>query len=121
MKSKLSVLADDFSMHSHNVVSLLNSANDMAVAPPVRRENSSSTAGNRNPLGLTPRELDVLRAVTEGMTNKDIAFEFGISLYTVKHHMSHIFDKTGVGNRLELGMFAIHHGWVAPNDRYQAS
>jgi two-component system, NarL family, nitrate/nitrite response regulator NarL len=59
--------------------------------------------------GLTPREFDIMGAVVEGRTNRDIARTFSISEDTVKRHLTHIFDKTGVSSRLELAMFAVHH------------
>jgi two-component system, NarL family, nitrate/nitrite response regulator NarL len=65
-----------------------------------------------NRYGLTPRESDIVRAIGDAMTNRDIALHFGISEYTVKHHLTKIFDKVGVDSRLELAMFAKHHGLV---------
>src|SRR5262249_54283771 len=62
--------------------------------------------------GLTPRELQILPAIVEGCTNKDIAERFSITEDTVKRHLTNIFDKLGVSSRLELGMFAIHHHLV---------
>ena len=62
--------------------------------------------------GLTPRESEIVRAIGDAMTNKDIAVHFGISEYTVKHHLTRIFDKIGVDSRLELAMFAKQHGLV---------
>jgi two-component system, NarL family, nitrate/nitrite response regulator NarL len=62
--------------------------------------------------GLTPREMEVIRAVVSGYPNKEIASKFGISEQTVKHHITNIFDKLGVYNRLELTLFAFHHGIV---------
>jgi len=47
-----------------------------------------------------------------GYTNKDLAGKLGISLQTAKHHLTNIFDKLGVSNRLELVLFAIDHGWI---------
>jgi len=61
------------------------------------------------PFGLTDRELQITSAVVSGRTNKDIASKFDISEDTVKHHLSNIFDKTGVSTRLELAMFAVKH------------
>jgi DNA-binding NarL/FixJ family response regulator len=58
---------------------------------------------------LTSRELRVIAAVVEGGTNRDIARELGMSEQTVKNHLSHIFDKLGVSNRLELALYAIEH------------
>jgi len=59
--------------------------------------------------GLTPRELDIVTLVVAGYTNPDIAQKFSISGQTVKHHVSNIFDKLGVSNRLELALFAVNH------------
>jgi DNA-binding NarL/FixJ family response regulator len=59
--------------------------------------------------GLTPRELDVIRAVVAGNSNKEIAQRLAISQDTTKHHLSNIFDKLGVSNRLELALFAYNH------------
>jgi two-component system, NarL family, nitrate/nitrite response regulator NarL len=63
----------------------------------------------RKTFGLTARELEVVTLITEGCTNKDIARQFGISEETVKRHLTNIFDKLGVGNRLELALFALNH------------
>lgn len=88
---------------------------------PVATKELSSTARAHNRIGLTRREQEVLQAICEGMNNKDIAEQFGISPFTVKHHVTHIFDKAGVYSRLELGVFALHHGWVeTPRSRMEA-
>lgn len=60
--------------------------------------------------GLTPRELQIISALADGQTNKDIGSTFGISEYTVKHHLTNVYDKLGVYNRVELVLFAINHG-----------
>ena|SRR5438067_4897001 len=59
--------------------------------------------------GLTRRELDIVRAVVNGCTNRQIARTFAISESTVKRHITHIFDKLGASNRIELALFAAHH------------
>lgn len=59
--------------------------------------------------GLTPRELQVVRAVVSGYGNREIAARLAISQNTAKHHLSNIFDKLGVSNRLELALFACNH------------
>ena len=61
-------------------------------------------------LGLTRREVQIIGALVDGQTNKDIAATFGISEYTVKHHLTNIYDKLGVYNRVELVLFAINRG-----------
>ena len=62
--------------------------------------------------GLTPRERQVICAVVAGYTNRDIAQHLSISQDTTKHHLSNIFDKLGVSNRLELALFACNHSIV---------
>jgi DNA-binding NarL/FixJ family response regulator len=58
---------------------------------------------------LTNRELQIVAAIVEGATNRDIAARLGLSEQTVKNHLSNIFDKVGASNRLELALYAIHH------------
>jgi len=70
--------------------------------------------GRRSKFGLTPRELEIVGAIVAGYTNKDIAEKFSLSEQTVKHHLSSIFDKLGVSNRLELGLFAVNHRLLGP-------
>jgi DNA-binding NarL/FixJ family response regulator len=64
------------------------------------------------PYGLTLRELEIVTAIAAGDNNRDIAARLGISLQTVKHHLTSIFDKTGTSTRLELALFAIHQDLV---------
>jgi DNA-binding NarL/FixJ family response regulator len=64
----------------------------------------------RKTFGLTPRELQIVAAVVEGRTNRDIGEKFSISEETVKRHLTNIFDKLGISTRLELALFAINHG-----------
>lgn len=59
--------------------------------------------------GLTRREIDILRAVVAGYTNKEIAERSSLSENTVKSHLTHIFNKSGASNRVELALFAAHH------------
>jgi two-component system nitrate/nitrite response regulator NarL len=59
--------------------------------------------------GLTRREQEIVRAVIDGDTNKEIARRFEISENTVKRHLMHIFNKVGASSRIELALFAGHH------------
>ncbi len=70
--------------------------------------DSSTKISRQRRFGLTPRELDIVSAVVAGYANKEIAEHFKISEDTVKHHLSNIFDKTGVSTRLELALFAVN-------------
>jgi DNA-binding NarL/FixJ family response regulator len=72
--------------------------------------HAQSAAAERPKFRLTPRERQVVAAVVDGLTNKDIARRFTLSEDTIKHHLSSIFDKVGVSNRLELALAAIEHG-----------
>jgi DNA-binding NarL/FixJ family response regulator len=63
---------------------------------------------------LTKRELQVVAAIIAGASNRDVSSQLGLSEQTVKNHLSNIFDKVGVSNRLELALYAIHHKLVDP-------
>jgi DNA-binding NarL/FixJ family response regulator len=69
--------------------------------------STSADAPNGNHFHLTSRELQVVSAIVDGETNKAIAERLGLSGNTVKHHLTRVFDKLGVGNRLELAIFAL--------------
>ena len=73
------------------------------------RASAPAPDPRRATFGLTPRELEVVSTVVSGYPNGDIAQKFSISVKTVKHHLTNIFDKLGVSNRLELALFAVHH------------
>jgi two-component system, NarL family, nitrate/nitrite response regulator NarL len=76
------------------------------------RDNEARTVAPAAKFHLTRRETEVVAAVVAGYINKDIAQKFKISEDTVKHHLTNIFDKVGVSNRLELALFAINHKLV---------
>ena len=67
-------------------------------------------AGSQSTLGLTPREREILEAITAGLSNREIAARLSLSEQTVKHHLSSIFDKTSTSSRLELALFAVRNG-----------
>jgi len=62
------------------------------------------------PAGLSPREVEVLRLLAVGRTNRQIAERLFISLNTVSHHLRNIFAKTGAANRTEAASFGHRHG-----------
>jgi DNA-binding NarL/FixJ family response regulator len=61
---------------------------------------------------LTERQHEIIAAIAEGMTNGQIAAHLNIAEFTVKHHVTRIFDKTGMGSRVELVIFAMRHGLI---------
>jgi DNA-binding NarL/FixJ family response regulator len=69
-------------------------------------------APKEKPYGLTTREIEIVEAITAGDSNRDIATRLNISLQTVKHHLTSVFDKTGTSSRLELALFALRQGVV---------
>jgi DNA-binding NarL/FixJ family response regulator len=79
----------------------------------LRDLSASHPRSTRKHFGLTPRELEIIGVILGGFSNSDIAAKFSISEKTVKHHLTNIFDKLGVSNRLELALFALHHNLAA--------
>jgi HD-GYP domain-containing protein (c-di-GMP phosphodiesterase class II) len=64
------------------------------------------------PAGLTEREAEVLGLLASGLVSKQIAAELGIAPRTVKHHIEHIYEKTGVSTRAAAALFAARHDLV---------
>jgi len=61
---------------------------------------------------LSSREMEVLRLMVAGMSNKEIAYRLGISQQTVKNHVTAILDKLGVSDRTQATVYALRHGWI---------
>ncbi|MBQ2630076.1 MAG: response regulator transcription factor [Kiritimatiellae bacterium] len=64
---------------------------------------------------LTPRQLEILHSLTRGLTNDDIAREFGLSKAGVKFHLLTVFRKLNVANRSEAVSYALRHHLVRPD------
>ena len=65
------------------------------------------------PAGLTSREVEVLKLLVRGLSNKEIAAQLVISRKTAGSHVEHIYAKIGVSNRARASLFAMKHGLVA--------
>jgi DNA-binding NarL/FixJ family response regulator len=61
------------------------------------------------PADLSPREVEVLRLLARGLTNKRMGAELGISPKTVGHHVESIYSKIGVSTRAAAALFAMEH------------
>jgi DNA-binding NarL/FixJ family response regulator len=74
--------------------------------------SSVRTEQRKHKFGLTPRELEIVQALAAGEVNKAIAKRLSISDQTVKHHLTNIFNKLGVSQRLEVVLFAMKHDLI---------
>ena len=77
-------------------------------APPEQETRPAPRAG-----GLSEREVEVLRHVARGLTNKEIAVVLDISVRTAGHHVEHISQKIGATTRAAAGLFAMQHDLLA--------
>ncbi|HEY0278879.1 MAG TPA: response regulator transcription factor [Solirubrobacterales bacterium] len=93
----------------------LVAAGDSMLSPAVTRRLIDLVAREPDPgtppadaarllAGLSPRELDVARAVGRGLSNADISAELHLSVATVKAHVSRLFEKLGVENRVQVAL-----------------
>src|SRR5207244_11718015 len=105
LHTRVSLLPDTAIFRSEVVSSLVEALRDLLP--------SSDEGDRQNHFGITRREMEVISAIVSGYTNKDIALKFSLSEQTVKHHLTNIFDKLGVSNRLELALFAVNHQLVS--------
>ena len=95
-----------------NLIRTKPAADHSEAAGTVEAEEPAHPTAGEN-LGLTPREIQVIEALADGQTNKDIAAAFSITEFTVKRHLTNIYDKVGVHNRIELLLFAMNAGLCA--------
>jgi len=72
------------------------------------------------PAGLTPREIEVLKLLARGISNKEIAERLVISPKTVASHAEHIYAKINAPTRAAAGLFAMQHG-LLPEEGFPAS
>ncbi|HWB31188.1 MAG TPA: response regulator transcription factor [Vicinamibacterales bacterium] len=100
-------------------IEIVGEAPTLAVARAIGRDVDAfivATAPARREVrdveALTPRELDVLQVLAEGLSNKAIARRLGISDQTVKFHVASIAGKLGAQNRTEAVRIAIQRGLI---------
>ena len=68
-------------------------------------------------LELTPREMEILQLIAEGMSNRSIAERLSLSVYTVKNHVHHLLEKLHVQDRREAVEHAYARHWLRPQQR----
>ncbi|WP_405590576.1 response regulator transcription factor [Streptomyces sp. NBC_01190] len=80
----------------------------------VTTDSGGEPAGEKPPSSaLTPRQLEVLALLTDGMTNRHIARALGITEKTVKNHMQAIFARLNVSDRTQAAVYAVRHNRAA--------
>ena len=113
------------SVRGHEIVDAIRAvdAGESVLHPSVARKvlnrfaSVSSKAQRKKPLELlTEREMEVLKLVTKGLSNKDIADDLSLSIRTVQGHLANIFNKLRVSSRTEAVVHALKEGWVALDD-----
>ena len=62
--------------------------------------------------GLTPRELEILRLLADGVSDREIASLLSISPRTVNGHVTNLLGKLGVESRTAAATLAVRHGWA---------
>ncbi len=72
--------------------------------------STSATPPSAWPAGLTDREVEILRLVARGLSNKEIAAKLFVSPHTVRHHLEHAYEKAGVSSRAGATLFAMESG-----------
>jgi NarL family two-component system response regulator LiaR len=113
------------SVRGHEIVDAIRAvdAGESVLHPSVARKvlnrfaSVSNRAQRKKPLELlTEREMEVLKLVTKGLSNKDIADGLSLSIRTVQGHLANIFNKLRVSSRTEAVVHALKEGWVTLDD-----
>jgi len=83
-----------------------------AVAGKLMREVAEGKRTAADPSALTEREMDVLRLITKGMSNREIALDLGVAEKTVKTHVSNILQKLHLADRTQAALYAVRQHLV---------
>ncbi len=87
------------------------------VAARVLEQFRAATASDLAPTSafapLTDRELEILKKVSDGLTNAEIGYDLGISAQTVKNHVTSILRKLAVNDRTQAVVMALRRGWLS--------
>jgi two-component system nitrate/nitrite response regulator NarL len=99
------VIRGQYWIESQSVSNVVQVVQQLAATVP-------QPAQSQNRFSLTARETEIISFITQGCMNRDIARSLSITEETVKRHLTNIFNKVGMSNRLELALFALEHRLV---------
>lgn len=103
--------ADGYQLKETKRADLVRAVTDLAAGKPsLTAEALAVLTGRRTELQLSDRELEALRLIAEGHTNRSIATRMHVSEATVKSHLTHAFDKLGVADRAAAVRVAFQRG-----------
>jgi len=90
-------------------------AGDTWQPPQLMQQDSpeEDMVGTRVRDRLTPKEMRIVALIVQGCKNREIALRLKTTEQVIKNYLRSIYDKTGVGDRLELALFTIHHRVLA--------
>lgn len=113
IRTALKAGADGYLLKDARRAELVRAVTDVAAGRPVLTAAALAVlAGRRTEQELTDREVESLRLIAEGLTNRAAAARLHVSEATVKTHLAHAFDKLGVGDRAAAVRVAYERGML---------
>lgn len=106
------VALDEAPLHPDLALSIIREFASRKAQP--GPDASGKERGGGQAEGLTPREMELLREVAQGLTNKEVALSLGLSEHTVKNHLKNILQKLHLDNRVQLARYAYERGLADP-------
>lgn len=82
---------------------------ELGAPPPAVARGRSKGPERGWPVGLTDREVEILRLLARGLSRRQMAAQLSLSEHTVRHHLEHIYNRIGVGTRVAATLFAVEH------------
>jgi DNA-binding NarL/FixJ family response regulator len=116
---QLAELLDGVVCRSISGAALVDCVRRVARGQRVIQRASAATSESVDSVGkrvrdrLTPKEMQIVALIAQGLKNKAIATQLGTKEQVIKNYLRVIYDKTGVSDRLELAIFTLHHRVLA--------